>query len=545
MEMLKIKSDKLIIYFAFIISLVFLPINFDALIIPKCVILFSLSLYLLPELSLNISKFSKNRNLFFLFILSSLIVIQMLIVTVLSKAPFEQEFFGRTGRGLGITTFFSALIILLFMSIHSQFTDSIFILKWLGLSGLISSTYALLQRLGLDVVNWNSNTNGIIGTLGNPNFQSSFTVMAFIPFLVYIWHQSSKIRFILIPFGLFIFLSTLYFTQSTQGYITLASATLAVLLLHFWYYKKTIFYCLALTGLFSGAIAVAGMLNIGPLAHLLYKVSVQSRGDFWRAAFRTANANPIFGTGIDSFGDSFLIYRDRPKIEMTDNAHNYFLEFAATGGYTLAILYLLIIVLTFYSFFSLQKKINKFDIKLAGVFSAWLVFLLQAIISPGTITLILWNMILSAYLIGSNVKYSIDLNKLKSNNITSKLKKNYASLGFLVVGLLIMFPLFKTDMELKKAASAGDALNLMKALTSFPESSVKYNIFTQDLLKSGLFPQALEMGQKAVAFNSNSVSGWALIFVNPQAPLQERLKAKSEILRLDPMNTEVFKFKLD
>jgi hypothetical protein len=79
----------------------------------------------------------------------------------------------------------------------------------------------------------------------------------------------------------------------------------------------------------------------------------------------------------------------------------------------------------------------------------------------------------------------------------------------------------------------------------FPESSVKYNLFTQELLKSNLPQQALEMGRAAIKFNPNAVSAWALIFVNPQAPLNERLKARSEIIRLDPRNTEVYKYKLE
>jgi len=86
---------------------------------------------------------------------------------------------------------------------------------------------------------------------------------------------------------------------------------------------------------------------------------------------------------------------------------------------------------------------------------------------------------------------------------------------------------------------------IMSALTSYPESSVRYNTMTLEFLKSNLLPQAVDLGRKAVKFNPNSVSAWALIFVNPQAPLEERIRARAEILRLDPLNTEVFKFKLE
>jgi O-antigen ligase len=541
--MVKVNSNKLIIYFAVVISLIFMPMNIDALIIPKIALTFALALYLLPEFFLNIKKLSLNRYSFLLLV-SLLIVFQMLVVMFVSKAPLEQEFFGRTGRGLGFATFFSLLIILLCMTIYSQVSDSEFILKWLAISGLISSVYALMQRQGIDIVNWNSRTNGVIGTLGNPNFQSSFTAMAVIPMIIYAWSSYSKFKYILVSFTTLIFLATLYFAQSTQGYIALASALLAFLLVNTWYRKKAIFYLLTTSGIIVGSFAVAGMLDKGPLSYFLYKVSVQSRGDFWRAAFQAANSNPIFGTGIDSFGDSFLVYRDRPKVEMTDNAHNYFLEFAATGGYPLATLYMLIILFTFYSFFSLQRKVGKFDIRLVGMFSSWLVFLLQAIISPGSITLLFWGVILSGYLIASNIKYSANIEKPELNLLTPNSKRKTIAVSLFITGLLIMFPLFKSDYDLKKAASSRDAQILMNALISYPESSKQYNVFTQELLKSGLFPQALEMGRAAATFNPNAVSAWGLIFVNPQAPLAERLMAKEEILRLDPMNNEVFGFDL-
>ena len=541
--MFKTKAEQLVVYVAVLISLIFTPINFDALIIPKVALLFALALYILPDLITHIKKLFTDPKLVLLFIISSAIIFQMIIVMLLSEAPFEQEFFGRTGRGLGFSTFFSIVILILCMATFSKINDSNFIIFWLSFSGLMSSLYALTQRFGFDIFNWESRTNGIIGTLGNPNFQSSFTAMTLIPILVYSFSQS--IKYVALPVNFLIFISTLYFTQSTQGYIVLSAAVLIFLLLFTWYRKRLFFFPLLSSGVLVGAIAIAGMLNKGPLAYYLYKPSVQSRGDFWRSAFNAANANPVFGTGIDSFGDSFLIYRDRQKIEMTDNAHNYFLEFAATGGYTLAILNLLIIFLTLFSFISLQKKLGKFDAKLSSIFCAWIVFQMQSLISPGTITLIVWGAILSGFFIGSNVKYVMDQNNIKEKENKPKFITQTASVCLLIVGLLIMFPLYKADRDLKKGLALKNGDMVMTALTAYPESSVRYNVFTQEFLKSNLFPQAVDLGRKAVKFNPNSVSAWALIFVNPQAPLEERIRAREEILRLDPLNTEVFKFKLE
>ena len=48
----KVIFNKLIVYVAVVISLIFTPFNFDALIIPKVILLFVLVLYLLPVIFL-------------------------------------------------------------------------------------------------------------------------------------------------------------------------------------------------------------------------------------------------------------------------------------------------------------------------------------------------------------------------------------------------------------------------------------------------------------------------------------------------------------
>jgi hypothetical protein len=170
---------------------------------------------------------------------------------------------------------------------------------------------------------------------------------------------------------------------------------------------------------------------------------------------------------------------------------------------------------------------------------------MQSLISPGTVTLIVWGAILSGFIIGSNVKYTIDQNHIKEKESKSSFISKTASVSLLIVGLLIMFPLYKVDRDLKKGLALKNGDMIMKAVTAYPESSVRYNAFTQEFLKSNLLPQALDLGRKAAEFNPNAVSAWALVFINPQAPLEERVRARGEILRLDPLNTEVFKFKLE
>ena len=59
------------------------------------------------------------------------------------------------------------------------------------------------------------------------------------------------------------------------------------------------------------------------------------------------------------------------------------------------------------------------------------------------------------------------------------------------------------------------------------------------LLKSNLPEQALEVARSAIKFNPNAITAWSLIYMNPNATENERNRALSEILRLDPNNKQL------
>lgn len=537
-------SKKAVVNIAVLVSLIFTPMNFDALIIPKLALIAVLGLFLFPYTFINFKNFFLNQKLKILLILCLVIILQMLIVMFSSQAPFEQEFFGRTGRGLGFILFFSVILIFLYLTLTGKIEDVKVVTIGLLLSGIISSSYSVLQRFALDPFNWSSRTNGIIGTLGNPNFQSSFAAMVFIPSLTVLWYKKNKL--IKMFFTALLLLFTIYITKSTQGYIGILVAIWIFYLLFFWYRSKIIFFPLLGIGLSVSMVAIFGMLNRGPLAYWLYKISVQSRGDFWRSALNAIVDNPILGVGIDSFGDAYLIYRDlialsHPWQEITDNAHNYYLEYAATGGLILAAAHFGIALLTLMAFLSLQKKLNKFDPYVVSLFCAWIVFQLQSIISPGTIVLILWNFIISGIIIGASVFFNVI--SPKPNNFKEQRLKVSRIPGYVLalIAIVICFPLFNSDRLLINGLKSRNANTVIDALNAFPKSTVKYNLFGQEILRSNLPIPALDVAREAKKFNPNAVSAWALIFSNPMASNSERIEAKNQILRLDPLNQEVLR----
>ena len=60
-------------------------------------------------------------------------------------------------------------------------------------AGLLASFYGILQYFNLDLFDWDTRTNGVIGTIGNPNFLSSFAAMIFVPTVVFFWKNKSRI----------------------------------------------------------------------------------------------------------------------------------------------------------------------------------------------------------------------------------------------------------------------------------------------------------------------------------------------------------------
>jgi len=539
---------NVIILFSFLGTLAITPwINKDSMIIPKLITLFVLALYLLPKIIYALPDILQFSKLKLLVGIVSLIVIQIIIVTIVSSAPFEQQLFGRTGRGLGIVTSVSILLVALGSAIFVRVDKLNILLIGIVSSCIISSTYSLFQSFGIDFLRWTSRTNGVIGTLGNPNFQSSFAALALIPTLVLF----AKVKFKYYTsffFGSFL-VWVIIRTQSIQGYISAILALSIFVIVFYWYkYKPVSIILIALT-FFSGVVAVLSMLNRGPLSTYLYKISVQSRGDFWRSAFAASKDHPFFGVGMDSFGDSYLKYRDEiaishPFAEYTDNSHNFFLEYAVTAGYPMVVLQASLILLALISYIQAQRKISHFDKDLTAVFTAWVVFQTQSFISPGNISMMIWNAVLTGTLIGVsdlNLRSVVDLIPERKQIFT---KTRISSYSFVFLALLIIYPLFNTDRLQLQAMNTLDGDLAISSSKRYPESVLRYQVITRELLNSNLPVQALDLARSAVEFNPNSAILWALVLINPSATIEERVKAKAAILKLDPLNKEVINYEV-
>lgn len=489
-------------------------------------------------------KFNKCGKLIKLLgLILILMLTQLSLSMVISNSPIEQQIFGRTGRGLGLITWGSILILCLFSATSISQVNSKKLLSGLGLSGVFVLIYSIFQSYGLDFFPWDSKTNGVIGTLGNPNFVSSFSSMISLPILVYMTNKV-KIRKTKVLFNIFtlIFLIfAIYRAESTQGYLTFILAFTVFFLIHVWYKNKYIFFGSLSFFFLSVIFTIAGALNSGPLSKYLYKISVQSRGEFWGSALEVANTYPFFGVGLDTFGDYFLKYRKSADInEYTDSAHNYFLDYAANAGYMFMLLNIFLVILTFLSFIKLQRKLARFDSFIATLFCSYIVFLAQSLISPISIPLILWGFVISGSIIGL-----AEIDELSVQTGTRQNEKHFTifSLFSILLGVLVVFPYSNVDRLQLQAMNNGDGDLAIKTAKMYPESVVRYSVLSRALLESGLAGPALDLARSAVDFNPNSPALWALIVINQSAPIEERKAAYEILLKLDPLNEELINFK--
>jgi hypothetical protein len=184
---------------------------------------------------------------------------------------------------------------------------------------------------------------------------------------------------------------------------------------------------------------------------------------------------------------------------------------------------------------------NKFDRTLTALICGWVCYLAQSMISPETITLLVWNSIFTGSIIGLLIK------KENINLVDQKLFSNYTlilkplSILLFLISVLFTYPYFNVDKLQQDSSKKGDANLAIVSATSFPESTIRYSRIGQSLIDANLLPQALEVARSAVKFNPNAPSAWGLILVNGLATKEERINALAQLKLLDPTNKELNK----
>ena len=518
--------------------------SFDPLNIPR---LFTLSIFGLSSFFLLTFKFRYYfRKFRFLTIFVSLFVGWISVVSVFSEMSVLEAFFGVDGRNTGFLTYFSLAFIFLLtaVSMSENLLSSIF--KAGVITGLIAQFYGLIQGLALDPFNWTNPYSPVFSFFGNPNFHSSF--MALSANFAVATLFSSQVKFSSKIFSIayvIVALVNIYLSESKQGYLIFFAGTSIIVL--FWLrikFQRRAIFKFYLSSLFSIAIlAILDIFRKAPWPSILYEDSVSIRGDLWRAGWKMTLENPLFGVGLDGYRDNYRLSRDSVAAQRetayatSDSAHNVFIDIASGGGFPLLVLYLIMFFLVIKSALRILKNSKNYNFVFVGIFSAWVSYVLQSIVSINQIGLAIWGWILSGAIIGFDM---LGKNELRdSRNFSSnKIELISITLGILL-GLSLTLPLLNADIQFREAVKSGNIDRISEIAGKYPQSVVRMNLIVRLYRDSGYYDNAIDIAKMATKFNSDNFDAWYEYYLIPGVPEYVKKDLKEKVKELDPLNPNI------
>jgi hypothetical protein len=498
-----------------------------------------------------------------------ILLLAIFLLTVLnsvfqSEAPISQLLYGAYGRNTGLVTY--VLLIFLFISAMSLSQKDSFLKISYGMliAGGINVAYSLWVILFGDFIGWNNPYGNILGTFGNPNFIGAYLgIFASILFAYIIKPNLKLVYRVALTFVLLISFVEIRSSHAIQG-IVVAGGGMSLVGLFF---LRSKFKSNVIPALYSGAVfvvgifAVMGALQKGPLTSFIYKNSVSLRGEYWQAAWNMGNKFPSSGVGMDTYGDWYRQLRDDqalinpgPNI-VTNAAHNVILDQFAYGGWPMLLAYLSLFPLISLAIFRVSLRAREFNFTFISLAVAWICYQVQSVISINQIGLAIWGWILGGALIAyervTRSSQGQDSKNLTPNNRRLKSKESMGisplmtgTLGA-VMGLLIAVPPFSSDSAWNSALKMGDLNKIEKALQPSyltPQNSNRYVNAVQLLESNKLYDLSYKYAKIATEFNPNSFEAWAVLYYSQLATPDEKVLAKNNILRLDPLNPDALNF---
>ena len=493
-------------------------------------------------------------------IVAAVFLLDLVLVLLFAGSTFTQEFYGAHGRSTGFVTYL-ALVSLFLAGVFAGTTKNLSrITLSLMLSGLFSIVYGLVQAMGADPINWVNPYSPVIGFLGNPDFQSSFVAFgAVMAFALSI----DKDRALLSRAALLVYqLLALYVikeSQAEQGFLVYLGSVSIVALMYISKSKISFITKPSIALALVGAVFVTlGSLNKGPLADLLYKESLAFRGDFWRAGWNMTMNHPIFGVGLDSYGDWYRRSRTLAEIvqrgpdHASDAAHNVLLDLSSNGGFPLLIIYLVIIALVIKSAIRVIRRSTSFDGVFAGLFAVWIGYQAQSLISINQLGIVVWGWVFSGLIIGWDIYSS---NSVESEDVIQEKKKGKSAKNIhqqllaptsivatfvgLLLGLIMAVPPLASSIAYKNGRESGKVQNLVESVYKKPRDVTRMVDVAVILANQKLVKESVAVITDAAKEFPDYYGTWAVMAQLPGVPVEQLAQAKAQMKRLDPFNPEL------
>jgi O-antigen ligase len=514
----------------------------------------------LPVL-LNVKKTSSGSQRITL-VLIGIFALGLLISTVATDVKYT-AIFGEFHRNNGFLSYFAMIILMVSGSLVFNLKSANRYFTFFGIAGLLLSFYGVLQGLGADPVGWRIDYNPFITTLGNPNFTSGFLGLSGIAILYLALDAKDRKFQVIYAVGLLADLYILWRSGSIQGVFGFLIGATVIILIKLWLINKRYGQIGLAAAAIAGAPVALAVLNIGPLASKLYQGTLRNRFDYWNAAIGMFKDHPIFGVGIDRFGEYYRQYAVQNQVvqgQITDNAHSVYMQLLATGGLILFIPYLLLVLfITLIGLKSLIKFQGEDKFKVGALFGIWLGTIAVNVVTVDNLGVGVWFWITGGVLVavssshgqsesgGQEQKEKVAKGKsVKSVNSESMFPVAYVASFILVILVLVtVVPALGKSSALynfKKNASSYTPQTFVTALVSESQKSSndpQYLIqlanlaFTQNAIDEAfvMIDQINKVDSRS--YNGNYFAAFALEALNKRS---EAIKYRERLNELDPWN---------
>jgi tetratricopeptide (TPR) repeat protein len=269
--------------------------------------------------------------------------------------------------------------------------------------------------------------------------------------------------------------------------------------------------------------------------------------------------NPLLGVGMDRYGAYFKQFRDVKYplsygFDITSsNAHNTFIQLFATGGVFLGASYL---ILNGYilkrAIFGLRNQSKNNQLLLAGVFSAWIGFHAQSLVSIDNIGISIWGWVLGGSIIGLSLSPIVEAGEerkqflVKQNSINlsrASISGIFGLIAIILVSLLyrgesntfIARSAYNLDSEAARANYREIQLKSINTALNDPSYALSCAV---NLFEKGYVNEGIDVVKKIYIDdprNLDAITTLALMYENLDK-IPDAIEYRLKISELDPWN---------
>jgi hypothetical protein len=237
---------------------------------------------------------------------------------------------------------------------------------------------------------------------------------------------------------------------------------------------------------------------------------------------------------------------------ITDTAHNVFIDIFSGSGFFGLSFYVAIMALVVVRSIRYILRSKDVDANFVVLFTVWICYQAQSIISINQIGLVVWGWVFSGLLLG----YPSIVRKDKSISDSTKgvdrkskrrekAEPNVVSAGVAlsvvagaVVGGLVAFPAFFTDAQFRNAIAKSEAELVIARASAFPMDTIRMNRAAVTLARAGFMQSAKDVATLATIKFPDDFAGWLVLYESISSADPQRSVVKAKLHQLDPLNPE-------